>query len=635
MEHFTRYLESVSEIGENLTVSLRQTADAVWNLIEENFDYKGHKNGLLLGNVQSGKTAQMLGVVARLADEGFNIFCILTSDNVYLQQQTLFRVRSGLKTFGVYGEEDELLFYQEKLSNPIVLVLKKNTNVLRKWKNNLAASGFCLGRDIIIIDDEADAASLNTKINKQQVSTINSRLNDLKELSNNSVYIQVTATPQALLLQTVRSGWKPNFVYYFPPGLNYIGGDFIYASPKPFCVRYTAENELLSIKQKDSILPEGLKQSLLNYLCTCADFILRGKDTCNFLVHPSVKISDHESFATKLGEQLNEFLIGLEKEEEASFLKELEPEWKDLRKTMPDIKHIEDIFQAIIGLINGDDPIKVRVLNSKSPVQVNFQKGFNIIVGGNSLSRGVTIPALQTVYYCRKTKTPQADTFWQHSRMFGYDRIPGVLRVFLPNSLYKLFSDLNASNRILIEQITKYGLDGVQLIYSEKVKPTRANVIDKRFLNVVVGGVNYFPMEPLEENAQDLNKLLNSYGSDKPPKKVDGEFLIDCLKHVGSHRDEDWSSKKFISSIRALIKKRPSSKFYIIVRTDRRIAKYTGTLLSQNDRILGDNLRNDTVLTLYRLTGEKTLGWKGKAFWVPNIKLPESTVFYDNYNDIK
>ncbi|MBZ0201871.1 MAG: Z1 domain-containing protein [Ignavibacteria bacterium] len=634
MEHFTKYLETVTDIGENFTLSLRQSADAVWGLIEENFDYKGHKNGLILGNVQSGKTAQMLGVVSRLADEGFKLFCILTSDNVYLQQQTLFRVRSGLKSFGVYGEEDELLFYQEKLNEPIVIVLKKNNNVLKKWKNNLALSGFCDGRSIIIIDDEADAASLNTKVNKQEISTINGRLNDLKNLSNNSIYIQVTATPQALLLQTIRSGWKPNFVYYFPPGLNYIGGDFIYANPKPFCIRNTAENELMSIKQKDSILPEGLKQSLLSYLCVCAEFKLKGKDTCNFLVHPSVRINDHESFATKLGQQLNEFLVGLEKEDATAFLKELEPEWEDLRKTKPDIKHIEDIFENIIELINGDYPIKVRVLNSKSPVQVNFHKGFNIIIGGNSLSRGVTIPALQTVYYCRKSKTPQADTFWQHSRMFGYDRIPGLLRVFLPNSLYKLFSDLNASNRILIEQITKYGLEGVQLIYSQNVKPTRANVIDKRFLNVIAGGVNYFPLEPLEENTKELDKLLQTYGTNRPPKKVEGDFLIECLKFVGSQRDEDWSAKKFVSSIKALTKKRPTSKFYVIVRTDRKVAKYTGTLLSQNDRILGDNLRNDTVLTLYRLTGEKKLGWKGKPFWVPNIKLPESTFFYDNFKDI-
>ena len=71
-----------------------------------------------------------------------------------------------------------------------------------------------------------------------------------------------------------------------------------------------------------------------------------------------------------------------------------------------------------------DDAISILTLNSKVSFEdnVQYEEGVNIIVGGNSLGRGVAFPCLQTIYYCRVTKNPQADTMWQHARMFGYDR---------------------------------------------------------------------------------------------------------------------------------------------------------------------------------------------------------------------
>ena len=95
------------------------------------------------------------------------------------------------------------------------------------------------------------------------------------------------------------------------------------------------------------------------------------------------------------------------------------------------------------------------MLNSFSSYEENskYETGINVIVGGNSLGRGVTFPQLQTIYYCRVAKNPQADTMWQHARMFGYDRDPQLLRVFMPPVLYKLFSDINRTNNSIIQQI--------------------------------------------------------------------------------------------------------------------------------------------------------------------------------------
>lgn len=119
--------------------------------------------------------------------------------------------------------------------------------------------------------------------------------------------------------------------------------------------------------------------------------------------------------------------------------------------------------------------ISIIPLNSKSfvcrdssnPDALDLSKGFNIVIGGNTLGRGITFPNLQTVYYCRSSKSPQADTYWQHSRIFGYDREKQLVRIFIPQQLYTLFSELNTSNEILIKQV-EANINDIQLIYPSK-----------------------------------------------------------------------------------------------------------------------------------------------------------------------
>ncbi len=83
-------------------------------------------------------------------------------------------------------------------------------------------------------------------------------------------------------------------------------------------------------------------------------------------------------------------------------------------------------FEQVKNFLLSNNVVSVYVLNSSEEAERDnsFESGFNIVVGGNTLGRGVTFSKLQTVYYVRSAKTPQADTYWQHSRMFGYDRFP-------------------------------------------------------------------------------------------------------------------------------------------------------------------------------------------------------------------
>lgn len=622
--HSESYFKKIEVISPGISTSIKNTINALIPKHIKTFSFRDHLTGLLLGNVQSGKTSQVLGLVSAAADEGFSIFVFLTTDNVYLHDQTLKRAVNSLDTFIVCGEDEDLKFMESKARRPVMIVVKKNNRILKRWKDNLSSSKFCEGRPLFIIDDEGDAASLNTKINQKQQSTINRHLEGMKKLANSSMYLQVTATPQSLFLQSKASGWKPSFVHYFPPGPGYLGGDFFYCDPPSPCIRLTPENELDDLRDEGKIITEGLRLSLLSFLVTGAHILLsKSAEACNFLVHPSVRIADHTRIARRLGEYLNEMLLAVSEDRMGDFLKE---SWEDLRKTKPGLIDFEKIHDSLKQRLH-EEKIKIFVMNSIGSNIVDCSTGMSIIVGGNSLGRGVTFPALQTVYYCRTAKAPQADTFWQHCRMFGYDRDPDLMRVFIPPSLLKLFIELNSGNHALIGQITGTSAENISLLYPPGIKPTRSSVVDSKLIDVIIGGVNYFPNFPKRKHVNQVDDMLAQYSSqDMHETTLNG--IITLLENFESESKSDWSNAAFINCIKALKASHAENKAMLIVRRDRSISKGTGTLLSPVDRSLGDTVKDISVLTLYRINGEQEKGWDGFPLWIPNIKFPEGKNFY-------
>lgn len=630
MIYIDEYLNSIKNIS-GLSDNVLNTANKVSAVIANKFDYKSNLTGLLLGNVQSGKTAHSVGIISKLADLSFEIFLLLTTDNIILQEQTYQRAKNSLPFFDVFTERDDISFQQSKLRKPVVVVLKKNANVLKKWRGYLSSSGYCLGRSLVVVDDEADAASLNTLVNKNKQSTINKHLTAIRDLFTSAIYIQVTATPQSVLLQAKDSGFKPQFVHSFESGNSYIGGNFIYSFPKSFCTVITGEFELDDIKSGADFIPEGLKKSLLSYLITCADFYSRNKVNCNFLIHPSVRMQDHDAFASIIGECLNLLITPIRDGADISEIEDIFKEsWRDLQKTAPNILNFEDIIKNIINILD-EELVTIRIINSQSSKENKLDKGYNIIIGGNSLGRGVTIPSLQTVYYCRRSKSPQADTYWQHCRIFGYDREQGLIRVFIPESLLDLFTDLNSANNILINQILADGLDKIQLIYPPNIRPTRKNVIDNKILNLIVGSVNYFPRNPIQNAVKTdrIDSLTITIDESVAYEETDISTLLEIMAFLGSEKNNEWNIDKFIGCVKALQQKRPHIKCKLIIRRNRDIGKGTGTLLSPTDRTLGDSMTDSIILTLYRVNGQKEKGWNGEPFWIPNIKFPFDSCFYD------
>lgn len=622
MRFLDSYLARIRDGGNiALAEAVKATSDKIVPEYIANFSFREHVVSLLLGNVQSGKTSHLFGLICSAADEGFHIFLLLTTDNTLLQQQTLFRVRNDLPDFCVCGETDEYAFSANQMRKPAIIVLKKNSRILKKWKTNLSSSHYCEGNALFIVDDEADAASLNTLVNKDKQSTINKRLTEIKNTAASSIYLQVTGTPQALLLQSHESGWHPYFTHYFSPGNGYIGGNLLFSFEKSPYIVFTDNEEASDLMKDDEIAENGLLRALSYHLVSSADILLNGGKVSNFLIHPSMATSQHTKFAEKIAAYLNEIAGSIDDTEVRDSFKLV---YDDLSLTKPSIYPFEDIMEKITALLDNDE-INRLILNSKElfSENVKYESGVNVIVGGNSLGRGITFPKLQTTYYCRVSKNPQADTMWQHARMFGYDRELGLVRVFMPPLLYKLFSDINATNNSIISQIERKKPEDVNIHYAEKLKPTRKNVLDSDVVITFSGGVDYFPFSPENKHIEVIDDLLSRFEDET--YSVNLNFLINILENIIS-KSSDWKPENFISILQTMLSEKPGAQGKLIVRRDRDIGVGTGTLLSPNDRALGRAITDFPVLTMYKITGTK--GWNGRKIWIPNIKLPGTDVYY-------
>ena len=551
----------------------------------------------------------MFGIMCKAADLGFPVFVLLTTDNVVLQQQTLDRVKADLTGFCVCGENDSGLFIQNSLMEPAIIVLKKNYRVLRLWANVFASTGFMKGNPLFIIDDEADAASLNTLVNKGRQSSINKYLDSIKNGASSSIYLQVTGTPQAIFLQTMVSGWHPYFTHYFEPGNAYLGGDFFFPKNKTAnCITYLER------------IAKPERQVILHHLAVSGQIFASGGKTCNCLLHPSVRQAVHSKYAKAMATELAWCLEHLNDE----FKAELKMEYDTLNPQKTSKADFDTLFATVQNLLE-TNAVKVIVMNGKNDVDSDeYSSGSNIVVGGNTLGRGVTFPGLHTIYYTRTSKKPQADTMWQHSRMFGYDRDPGMMMVFIDEPLYKLFADINATNNSIIAQIEK-GAEHIKIYYPEGLNPTRANVLDNQKVFMLSGGTNYYPYDPDNDSIDELDKLLVPFDDKEPSYQVNLRLMKEVLTHITSK--DDFIVSSFVSVLDTMLAEKPSAQGILIVRRNRDVAKGTGALLSPNDWSLGGSYSDRVVLTMYKMTGRK--GWGGRELWVPNIKLPNDVVYYD------
>ncbi|MBE9004537.1 Z1 domain-containing protein [Fortiea sp. LEGE XX443] len=689
------------QIGQKEANQLKETAIEVVqncvNVYSENFGagdvgknstglvkqlYKGQDpipngtTGLIYGRVQSGKTNTTIATLALAHENNFRCFIILTSDNTWLGKQTADRFNNQIKGPAFFDWEawkkDPDGFAETKVipyikDRGIVLVSTKNVHhlenllkVLKKAKVKYVPT--------LIFDDEADNASLNTNESKQarqgkdtiSDSAIFEKIGGIRQEVSNHIYIQITATPQSLLLQKLSHPCKPKFCAALPkPGVSYMGGELFFTEQSNYSCIVDAEEINLLKKQKGSInpgnqwiIPEGLRLALCCFFLGSTYKMLSSDQEdakYSFLAHICYKQDIHSVLEKVIGQ----FVINLDKAirekssetENKQARKWLEQAYEELNKTannLPTLDELIDELKSQIGSV-----ITPKIINANNPdKQPNYNPGMNILIGGNRLGRGVTIDGLMVTYYGRDPKQKMIDTVHQHARMYGYrPQLKDVTRLFLPEHILKSFRSIHEADEAMRQAIGD-DIHNIQLQpvwIGGNLKPTRSNVLDPSVIDVLVPGSLVFPQNPaykkeeIEQNFGEIEKLLINYQDNDLYDEVDIDFIIKILGYTKSYYvpSEKWEDKRIIKGLTDM-KSKGMTKGRLNVRRGERNHNQ-GLDMARKEpfqwmfgfgsgrwSIKAQQEYTDipTLIICYQ-KGDKNKGWGGHPIYLPMLVLPK------------
>ena len=649
VSHLRKDLMKDIQNQDSVSRIVRSAADAVENFTDLDAA-SGERRGLIFGKIQSGKTNVITASLAVAADNGYKFFIVLTSDNIWLYEQSLGRLLQALLGMSIYGKdawEQQVSAIKTRLknSNTVVLVSTKNGTNLSKLSNIVSEIG-AAEYPAVIFDDEADQASLNTNASKEDddPSKINALITEIRNKFKVRTYVQVTATPQALFLQGIDKPYRPEFTILTEPGEGYVGGEIFFGQPESPLLCKVDEEEIDSLKSSktqkvNKTIPTGLRQALYTFYIGATIKFMKGEgQNFSFLCHVSVKKADHEHIRQIMQKEVDntETALKTDDEDKKKFcLKEFKKAYDNLALTLPDMPPLDEVLDQLSFLIANTD---IQVLNTDSRNtggQPRYHCVYNVLIGGTKLGRGVTIKRLLVTYYGRQTRRPQMDTVLQHARMYGYrEKDLDVSRIFLPSHLSERFRIIYESENALREIIAKYKDEGLRGIWlSKELKATRSNVLDPNELGIFAAGRTYFPHKPkykkksIADNTRELDSLLSGYSDTKENAvKVPIEFIMDLLKYTKTEKNSPglWKEERVLMALEKL--KHDYKEAYLIVKRGRKLsrqesARGLGAVYQSKD--LEHAGKELPTLLMLRQEGTKKLGWDGQEFWIPALRFPE------------
>ncbi len=601
-------------------------------------------DGLLYGLIQSGKTSIMSIAAAIAADNGFQCILILTTDNDPLYDQTLERIRAALRGLSVLGKrdwKDAARFERQLRTTPFAIVCSKNGSMLQSlldaFKNARAK-----GLSVLIFDDEADQASLNTftSSGSGQVSRINRVITEFRDYFPVNTYLQVTATPQALFLQRPDHRYRPSFSVISEPGPGYVGGDAFFGTGRKNLLRIVDLTEVNQLKASNQpsptgALPSGLKKALYTFLVAAsARVIQRPTDSFAFLCHVSMSKRDHAFIVTLIDSFKEDTISTFQKPGTSKYraqLKNLQEVYDDLSTTEPNLPSFDKIIEKVEFYIKGAN---IKLVNASSNDEIKLDSVFNLFVGGNKLGRGVTIKNLLVSYYGRNPRIPNADTVLQHARMYGYrHRDLGVTRLFLPQRLADHYTSIHQMETMLRDLIQKHSDDYFEGIYIPGAwQPTRRNILDPTSLGLYVAGSSYNPAYPLRTPSVRKN---TAWLDTQLATAKDGQFetttvdrvleLLEKCEHDPAHGAQLWN-RDTIRAALEMQKKKSGNKAYLLVQRNRNLTQprreTQGILTGGEDQLVP---RDAVTLFLFRQDATP----KGEIeVWWPQLRFPDGNYVF-------
>ncbi len=448
--------------------------------------------GLVIGYVQSGKTLSFTAVMALARDNGFQFIIVIAGSSAQLSDQSHKRIRDdlrahtdGRRVWAIYpnpkpadaaGIEGLLDQWRdphvplEQRQTVVVTVMKQHTH-LRNLARMLRALDLT-GISALIIDDEADQASLNTqaqqavRLRQVRESTTYRRLMEMRRLLPSHTYLQYTATPQAPLLISIIDSLSARWVEVLQPGDGYTGGVTFFGPPRDCrpnqppparpaqharIVRIIPTADIPSANNPLIAAPESLQFALRLFMVGVAAAIARNEATGgnrSMLVHPSVRTADHQTYFNWINDLFHSwqaaFRRGMEDPATQALAATFRPAYDDLAASVgAAMPSFDDMASRLRTAFNTTELKEVNRRQNGPPVIIEWRQRYGwILVGGQAMDRGFTVEGLTITYMPRGLGGGQADTMQQRARFFGYKAgYLGYCRVFLERDARQGFED--------------------------------------------------------------------------------------------------------------------------------------------------------------------------------------------------
>ena len=509
-----------NKVGGEVVNSIDKTTDDIMDLIgnpKDNDDFLKFRCGLVIGDVQSGKTTTYTALINKAADAGYKVIVLLTGTIEKLRRQTQGRLDEGFvgldstaftkdngTVFVGVGNIDpsisawavtsttsdfntstanKLTGRLSDIKVPILFVLKKNKSVLEKLEQwlrvyNATSSDKKIHLPLLLIDDEADNASVNTKVDEDP-TVINSNIRKILKLFAKANYIGFTATPYANIFINPDSEtemlnddlFPKNFIIALEPPTNYIGARNIYSENgkhRGFLKDNSDCEEYLPLKHKKFThideLPPSMVEAIYSFFISNAIRDLRGDITS----HRSmlINVSRFIDVQNDLSNEVDEFVRSIQRSIRSSYKKGI-----DGLKNF-DLNQAKEIYtkyyqysghnwseiQDILG--ESIASIIVRTINSRNAASTLNYEDFNdtglrlIAVGGLSLSRGLTLEGLTISYFYRNSQ--MYDTLMQMGRWFGYrDGYADLCQIWMTEDMINWYDYISTASDELRREIRR------------------------------------------------------------------------------------------------------------------------------------------------------------------------------------
>jgi hypothetical protein len=463
--------------------------------------------GLVVGYVQSGKTTNFTAVIAKMADEEYRLVIVLSGIHNGLRKQTQLRLQAQLQDplpDKWHLLTDETRDFTAPTSSPLVTlngdrpalaIVKKNAAVLRrlvKWLESQPGQQALRKISVLIVDDEADQASVAT-------GAINPLIRRLIKLAKRCTYIGYTATPFANVFIDPASEdlYPSDFILNLPLPEGYFGPEVLFGrehvegdddGPAPDghdMIRLVPDHDLDDLRPVNTAAAAGFKLKITAelrasitwfWLATAARRARGDRGHSTMLVHTSVRIGVHDAYRKPIEDLRDEYLARLTT---ADVLDELRSQWEIETAAVPAeelgatptefdelVPHLEEVI-ASTRLILDNYRSKDRLNYGDEPVVA-------IAVGGNTLSRGLTLEGLVVSFFVRSANA--YDTLLQMGRWFGFrPKYQDLPRIWMTDQLRLAFRHLatvEAEMRQDIEDYQTRGLTPMDVAVRVKTHPS-------------------------------------------------------------------------------------------------------------------------------------------------------------------